>query len=426
MTLSAQSRAILDNAERDVASIGDAADAFDRSLRASVHGVPDPRNPFVPIAPSDPRELVKWNFLHQQWQPFAADWMKFRSGVHELVGAIATDTDAARLANALKGYRARLSELLGSYTKLHADHDLGGSAGTGGRGASSVDISPAPRRAATRAAALDPATERRAYQEADARFWAQTGYKPGQKLDAKDPLDRKMIPTYTDIFNKIKQEITSGRIAWTFEHPEVKQAIGDASIASAAAVVNLDRAASAARAGDHESARGELAAAAAAHASAKAATLAAARYQPPTVSTRHVEHAAREIMHFTMHGGRGDRDPGEWTGEWDRRGGGRRWPITGTGYGGATFVISGPNVGAAMQAAGAPSNAEAVSGPAASDPTPAGEPADQAQDVVDQSTGRAVRVSGKVIAIAATLAAGGLFAATQLSKSKGRGRFGHP
>ena len=43
-------------------------------------------------------------------------------------------------------------------------------------------------------------------KETNARFWAQTGYKPGQRLDPNNPLDKAKMPVWMDIFRKVNAE----------------------------------------------------------------------------------------------------------------------------------------------------------------------------------------------------------------------------
>lgn len=45
--------------------------------------------------------------------------------------------------------------------------------------------------------------------QADALFWAQTGYKPGQRLDLKNPADRAMTSVWLDIFKKVQTRTSS-------------------------------------------------------------------------------------------------------------------------------------------------------------------------------------------------------------------------
>ena len=42
------------------------------------------------------------------------------------------------------------------------------------------------------------------YQETNRRFWEQTGYKPGQKLDMSDPNDREMAKIWMDVLGAVR------------------------------------------------------------------------------------------------------------------------------------------------------------------------------------------------------------------------------
>lgn len=153
---------------------------------------------------------------------------------------------------------------------------------------------------------MTPAIQHDLYAETDARFWAQTGYKPGQKLDPKNPLDKKQIPVYVDIYNKVLTQWRNGTLTFTFNHPAVAQSLNDAAAASAAAIASMTSAAEA-LAGDapHE-AYGHLQDASVHQAAVQAATAQAAAAQPPTASPVHVRQAAHEVAQFVMDaGGRG-------------------------------------------------------------------------------------------------------------------------
>jgi len=118
-------------------------------------------------------------------------------------------------------------------------------------------------------------------RETDARFWAQTGYKVGQKLDPSNPTDREMSKVWLDIWGKVKREDRDGTLVTTYNHPEVERSLDDAAIASHAAAGHLDAAAQEA---DPDVSQSHVDAAAGASASAAAAARRAAALQPPTVS----------------------------------------------------------------------------------------------------------------------------------------------
>ncbi len=117
--------------------------------------------------------------------------------------------------------------------------------------------------------------------ETDARFWAQTNYKPGKRLDPNDPADKAMARVWLDIFTKVKKEDARGRLVLTYNHPEVEQGIADAALAGHAADSHVDAAMGASDPAETEA---HATAAAAAAASERAGSRRAARAQPPTVS----------------------------------------------------------------------------------------------------------------------------------------------
>ena len=82
-------------------------------------------------------------------------------------------------------------------------------------------------------------------KETDARFWAQTGYKVGQKLDTANPTDRAMAKIWADIWNKVKAEDAAGRLVLTFNHPAVEHHLDNAAAAHDAATASLGAAAQA-------------------------------------------------------------------------------------------------------------------------------------------------------------------------------------
>ena len=152
---------------------------------------------------------------------------------------------------------------------------------------------------------IPPDVQKKLYAEADARFWAQTGYKPGHKLDAKSPLDKAMIPTYLDIYQKILNEYRAGKILYTYDHPAVVAALGEAAqlAGEAAHALGIATAQSAAGAPPHApEVKQPLERAHEAHVASQQATAAAAAYQPPTVSPAHAAQAAQTALNFVMNG----------------------------------------------------------------------------------------------------------------------------
>jgi len=128
-------------------------------------------------------------------------------------------------------------------------------------------------------------------RETDARFWAQTGYKVGQKLDAKNPTDRAMMKVWLDVFAKVKADAAAGRLVLTYDQSGVRQAMEDAAVAQQAAVAHLD---AAQNAPDETTAAQNAQAAATAAQVAQQRAQAAAAQQPPTVSPAVAQAAATE------------------------------------------------------------------------------------------------------------------------------------
>lgn len=128
-------------------------------------------------------------------------------------------------------------------------------------------------------------------KETDARFWAQTGYKPGQKLDMGNPTDKAMAKVWNDIHAKVVAEDHAGRLVLTYNHPIVEQHNDNARQATAAAIAHTEAAAVASDAGDHARAARHQDTAAKAAQIATASSAEAAKLQPPTVSPE-VAHAA--------------------------------------------------------------------------------------------------------------------------------------
>jgi hypothetical protein len=133
-------------------------------------------------------------------------------------------------------------------------------------------------------------------KETDARFWAQTGYKPGQKLDPKDPTDRIMTKLWLDTYAKVKAEDAAGKLVVTYNHPAVEQHLNDATLAFHAVDAHLD---AAVRAPDPATSQQYVNAAASAATAANGSTQAAAMYQPATVSPIVALATAQEVAHST-------------------------------------------------------------------------------------------------------------------------------
>ena len=118
-------------------------------------------------------------------------------------------------------------------------------------------------------------------RETDARFWAQTGYKVGRRLDPADPADQQMVPVWLDVHGKVADEDARGELHLTYNHPAVESALSDAEIASHAQAGHL---AAAAVTEDPTQVWDHLHAATQAGEVHADATRRAADVQPPTVS----------------------------------------------------------------------------------------------------------------------------------------------
>jgi hypothetical protein len=135
-------------------------------------------------------------------------------------------------------------------------------------------------------------------QEANARFWSQTGYRPGQKLDPKNPTDKAMMPVWMDIFRKVKAEAAAGTLVTTYDHPAVAQSLSDAGVADKVAAMHVE---AAARATDPRDVQANTSAAATAAQVSAQKTSEAAASQPPTASPALIEAAKHEAAHALPH-----------------------------------------------------------------------------------------------------------------------------
>lgn len=162
--------------------------------------------------------------------------------------------------------------------------------------------------------AIDPATQKQLYAEANARFWLATGYRPGQKLDANKPADVAMMPVYSDIYKKVELEYRNGTLQLTHDTPPVRDAIMTAHDHAANAADQVASAHAATAAGDTSAAAAHMAGAQHEHDLGQHAAAEGAQYQPPTASPELVHHASHEIQQFVMNGGVGVpvlSDPGD-------------------------------------------------------------------------------------------------------------------
>lgn len=128
--------------------------------------------------------------------------------------------------------------------------------------------------------------------ETDARFWASTAYRPGQKLNPVDLKDRAMIPVWVDIANKVKAQWQAGILVTTYDHPVVTAAIAAAHDAFETAAAHVNAALASVMPDDKNA---HAVAAAASHADAQASAAKAASYQPATASPQLAQKAAKTI-----------------------------------------------------------------------------------------------------------------------------------
>jgi hypothetical protein len=131
-----------------------------------------------------------------------------------------------------------------------------------------------------------------------ARYWAETGRKPGQRLDPHNPTDHAYLPVWQDIARKVQHAAVTGTLITTFKHPVVAQSLADAAIAHKAAAAHLDMAAVAP---DAATAQDNIAAAtAAAQISLQKAHEAAAFQRRLLGASRGVGVGADPVVHPTI------------------------------------------------------------------------------------------------------------------------------
>lgn len=128
-------------------------------------------------------------------------------------------------------------------------------------------------------------------QETNARFWAQTGYKPGHKLDDNDPSDRAMRKAWMDVYAKVRAEDQAGALHLSYNNPDVKQGLSDAHVAHEMVVQHLD---AAAKEPDPTTADEHVRAAATANSILLGSLRNAQKQQLPTVSPEVVHEAAKD------------------------------------------------------------------------------------------------------------------------------------
>lgn len=143
---------------------------------------------------------------------------------------------------------------------------------------------------------MTPEIQSRLYHETDARFWAQTGYKPGRHLDPNNTMDAHMMPVWRDIYAKVHAEWAKGKLVTTYDHPVVTGLITEAAHELQNAADSMG-AAFATPSSDPIGKNAHAADAADAHARANAATAKASTYQPATASPQLAHDAALNLSH---------------------------------------------------------------------------------------------------------------------------------
>lgn len=132
------------------------------------------------------------------------------------------------------------------------------------------------------------------YREANARFWAQTGYKVGLDLDPKVPADVAMMPAWREAYAAVVDEVR--RHGWftpTHRSEVVTGPLAQAAQASSRAHEHARAAADATAAGAAIDREHHLAAAQLAHEESHAHSARAAAAQPPSVDPA-TAHASAE------------------------------------------------------------------------------------------------------------------------------------
>lgn len=129
--------------------------------------------------------------------------------------------------------------------------------------------------------------------ETDSRFWAQTGYKPGQKLDPKNSADKAMAKVWLDIYAKVKKEDAAGILQLTHTTFGVQDDLNKAAEAHNQVIDHLTAAVTSP---DPIVKDDHVKAAAAAQNTVKNHTRAAAAQQPPVVSPQVAASAAIDAL----------------------------------------------------------------------------------------------------------------------------------
>ena len=139
---------------------------------------------------------------------------------------------------------------------------------------------------------VSDSVKRMLFDEANARFWANTDYKRGKRLDPGNPMDLKQMPVWWNFYQQVQQEYEDGTFKATYKDPVVAAAIDNAEALDDTATQNLEYGRYAADQATQQ-AHAELAATADAMAREQMAGAAARQPPAPAGSTAAAQEAAR-------------------------------------------------------------------------------------------------------------------------------------
>ncbi len=150
---------------------------------------------------------------------------------------------------------------------------------------------------------VTPEIQKRLYDETDARFAVQTGIT--RKLDPNNKIDQKFVPAWQKLYGDVLRQFQGGTLAWTYDHPGVAQAIANASAAAGQLATHLTDLATAPT---NEAKAAAATNAAAAHATADAATGKAAAAQAMIEAGKRGAEVG-EAAHWGGRGGMAEPSP---------------------------------------------------------------------------------------------------------------------
>src|SRR3989304_83243 len=152
---------------------------------------------------------------------------------------------------------------------------------------------PTGRRSPMSKESRQPQSAQDVNRETDARVWAQTGSKPGQPLDMKDPSDKARSTVGRDVYAQVAGEASAGKMVRTFDDPTVADHLDHATIAYLAA---LNHTVCAAAAKDDKIFNEHLRAAKEANQIARDSAEAAAKHQPPSITKFILDQARAQLV----------------------------------------------------------------------------------------------------------------------------------